>query len=120
MDVGFGVEAAHPLRKMAGNKIMSWDFFICCLSIKVWDARLYAWIFFYTPLCRMVFLENPKMQDLDNLLHVQPVGSALSRRSRLPRTEEGLQPAPPRGQKKMPSPFRRGASHLAHNLSQSG
>ena len=58
VDVGSGVEAAHPLRKMAGNKIMSWDFFIFCLSIKVWDARLYAWIFFYTPLYRMVFLEN--------------------------------------------------------------
>ena len=60
MDVGSGVEAAHPLRKMAGNKIMSGDFFIFCLSIKVWDARLYAWIFFYTPLCRMVFLEKPR------------------------------------------------------------
>ena len=60
MDVGSGVEAAHPLRKMAGNKIMSWDFFMFCLSTKVWDARLYAWIFFYTPLCRMVFLEKPR------------------------------------------------------------
>ena len=90
VDVGSGVEAAHPLRKMAGNKIMSWDFFIFCLSTKVWDARLYAWIFFYTPLCRMVFLEKPRMQNLDISLHAQLIGSALSRRSRLPRPEEGL------------------------------